>query len=155
MKWVYLAGPMNGYPEKNHPAFHEAAAKLRAAGFGVISPAEKPIEDVDIRSWQNALRYDVGECVCKTEGVAVLPGFRQSKGACLEVFNAVAFGGSVELIPGQTEAWRTEVLEWGAAALAAIWREVNHGNYDASHQNLARVLSNTMTNQAFLDNLHE
>jgi len=37
---LYLAGPMRGYPEFNHPAFHAAAAELRASGHAVFNPAE-------------------------------------------------------------------------------------------------------------------
>jgi nucleoside 2-deoxyribosyltransferase len=142
MKQIYLAGPMNGYPEKNHPAFHLAAKKLREVGFIVISPAEKPYEETDINTWQEALSYDVGECVCKSDGIAVLPGFNESKGGALEVLNAIALGKSVELIPGQPEAWRTRVLEWGRMTLAALWRDVKHSNYDQTHQNLAKVVTN-------------
>lgn len=140
MPRLYLAGPMNGYPEKNFPAFIEAAAKLREAGFEVVSPAENPIPDHDLQTWQGALCYDVGECVCKVDGVAVLPGFDQSKGACLEVHVALALGKPVQLIPGQPESWRTRVLEWGRASLAAMWREVDHSRYDETHQTIANVL---------------
>lgn len=130
---LYLAGPMNGYPEKNFPAFHDAAAKLREVGYEVISPAENPIPDSDLKTWQNALCYDVGECVCKVDGVAVMPKFYESKGAALEVHTALALGKELVLIPGQDEAWRRRVLEWGRVSLAAMWREVKLSNYDATH----------------------
>ena len=41
---IYLAGPMRGYPEFNFPAFHAAAAKLRAEGHTVFNPAERDAE---------------------------------------------------------------------------------------------------------------
>lgn len=37
---LYIAGPMTGLPDLDFPAFHEAAAKLRAQGHEVINPAE-------------------------------------------------------------------------------------------------------------------
>ena len=39
MKRIYVAGPMSGLPAFNFPAFHEAAADLRACGFDVVNPA--------------------------------------------------------------------------------------------------------------------
>jgi hypothetical protein len=36
---VYIAGPMRGIPEFNFPAF-DAAARGRAMGLEIISPAE-------------------------------------------------------------------------------------------------------------------
>ncbi|MGB3485339.1 MAG: DUF4406 domain-containing protein [Mycobacterium sp.] len=41
---IYVAGPMRGIPEFNFPAFHAAAAKLRADGHHVFNPAERDIE---------------------------------------------------------------------------------------------------------------
>ena len=34
---IYIAGPMSGLPEFNHPAFHAAAAQLRGAGYIVTA----------------------------------------------------------------------------------------------------------------------
>ena len=39
---VYLSGPMSGLPEFNHPAFFEAEATLKSAGFEVFNPARNP-----------------------------------------------------------------------------------------------------------------
>ena len=36
---LYVAGPMTGLPDHNYPAFAEAAARLRAVGYEVESPA--------------------------------------------------------------------------------------------------------------------
>jgi hypothetical protein len=37
---AYIAGPMRGRDHSNFPAFDRAAARLRAAGFVVVNPAE-------------------------------------------------------------------------------------------------------------------
>lgn len=39
----YIAGPMSGIPDGNRPAFHRAAAGLRAEGHTVLDPALLPM----------------------------------------------------------------------------------------------------------------
>lgn len=112
---LYLAGPMRGIPEFNFPAFHEAAAALRAMGHEVFSPAERDIErhnGVDISKGNTAgdetaaaaqhgfdLRVALGEdleWICKhAEGIALLPGWENSKGANAEFATALALGLAV------------------------------------------------------------
>jgi hypothetical protein len=79
---LYLAGPMTGYPELNFPAFVAMASKLRAAGFEVISPNE--INEVPGMTWADAMRKDI-PALCTCQGIATLPGWRDSRGASLEV----------------------------------------------------------------------
>ncbi len=108
---IYLAGPRRGYVEFNFPAFHAAAAKLRAEGHEVFSPAERDMErhGTDI-SKGNAdgdeskaavehgfdLRVALGEdlaWICAhAEAIALLPGWRNSKGAVAEWATALALG---------------------------------------------------------------
>ncbi len=91
---VYVAGPMTGVPRLNYPAFFEASARIREAGFRVINPAELDLEDGDpypdedqtegAHSFGYYLRRDIPHlCMCNT--VAVLPGWARSRGANLEV----------------------------------------------------------------------
>jgi len=108
---VYLAGPMRGIPAFNFPAFHEAAADLRACGYEVFSPAEKDIEHhgadisdgndtgcLEQASMQHgfSLRRALGDdtkWICeRADAVAVLPGWEKSKGAQAEVALAKALG---------------------------------------------------------------
>lgn len=111
---LYLAGPMRGYPEFNFPAFHTAAAQLRALGHFVFSPAESDNErhgkdiskgnqtgDETIAAKEHgfnlreALAIDL-EFICKhAEGIALLPGWEKSKGANAEYATAQALGLSV------------------------------------------------------------
>lgn len=86
---VYLAGPMTGLPELNFPAFHAAAANLRAAGFEVVSPAE--INPDPGMKWEDAMRKDIPELV-KCHAIALLPGWEASRGARLEKTIADALG---------------------------------------------------------------
>jgi len=112
---LYIAGPMRGYPEFNFPAFHRAAADLRALGHTVFSPAEKDIEreGMDISKGNKEgseemldkqlglppgafLRVALGEdldWICKhADGVALLGGWETSKGAIAESSTANALG---------------------------------------------------------------
>ncbi len=111
MKRYYLGGPMRGVPLFNFPAFYAAAAKLRAEGHEVFSPAEKDNirHGTDI-SADNAngseeeaaekhgfnLRVALGEdlaWICAhADGIALLPGWENSKGAKAELAAAVALG---------------------------------------------------------------
>lgn len=114
---LYLAGPMRGYPEFNFPAFHAAAARLRAEGHTVFSPAESDNErhgkdiskgnatgDEAIAAKEHgfnlreALAIDL-EYICKeADGIAMLPGWEKSKGANAEYATALALGLQVIIL---------------------------------------------------------
>ena len=83
VKSVYISGGMSGYEDHNFPAFNAAAEKFRKQGLFVYNPAENPIMD----SWEAYLCEDL-QSVCKADAVVVLPRWRESKGAKLEVFVA-------------------------------------------------------------------
>lgn len=107
---VYLAGPMRGYANFNFPAFDFAAAKLRAQGFDVFSPAERDREregddfaarntEGDIKkataqgfSLRAALGDDTAWISANADAVALLPGWEASPGANAEKALAVALG---------------------------------------------------------------
>lgn len=99
---LYISGPMTGYPDLNFPAFHYAAAELRAKGFEVVSPAEielpqypkgyKPNDEADRRKmWEAFMRADIIEMM-KADAVATLPGWEKSDGAVIEVGLAIKLG---------------------------------------------------------------
>jgi len=102
---------MRGIPEFNFPAFHAAAASLRIEGHTVFSPAEKDIErhGTDISAGNATgsekeaeekhgfnLRVALGQdldWICEhAEGIALLPGWENSKGARAEKATAEALG---------------------------------------------------------------
>ena len=100
---VYLAGPMRGYPEFNFPEFHAAANSLRMRQFEVWSPAERDEkEGLDPKNAEHravaeerGLRYYMQHdlpAVCRSDAVALLPNWRKSVGACLEVITAWTLG---------------------------------------------------------------
>lgn len=90
MKKLYLSGPMTGYPDSNYPAFAQAAAEWRRLGWSVISPAENFGGDTTLPR-HIYMRRDI-EQVLSVHAVAVLPGWRDSKGAQLEVRIAKELG---------------------------------------------------------------
>jgi Domain of unknown function (DUF4406) len=108
---IYLAGPMRGIREFNFPAFYAAAAKLRAEGHEVFSPAERDNEKhgVDISkgnargderlateqhgfNLRDALGDDLAWICAHADGIALLPGWEVSKGANAERATAIALG---------------------------------------------------------------
>jgi hypothetical protein len=110
---VYLAGPMRGYVNFNFPAFDYAAAKLRAMGFYVFSPAERDrdehgsglednaegCEDKAAKEHGFSLRdalHDDTTWICQSaHAIALLPGWEKSSGAQAELALAKALGLTV------------------------------------------------------------
>lgn len=99
---IYLAGPMRGYDQFNYPAFHKAAAMLRAEGHSVFSPAEKDMErhgeDISIGttgqlaeieakgfSLRDAIADDLEYIIRHADAIALLPGFEKSSGVAVEL----------------------------------------------------------------------
>lgn len=108
---LYLAGPMTGLPDFNRPAFHAAAAALRAAGYEVVNPAEldesEPITDPDgPGAWERYMRRDIPH-LCKCDALAQLPGWTKSRGAVLEESIAFEIGIDTDWV----EAWLSSAPE--------------------------------------------
>lgn len=78
---LYVSGPMTGLPEFNYPAFHDAKARLLAAGYEVTSPADLPIRDD--WEWVDYILIDI-DAVFAVDGIATLDGWETSKGARIE-----------------------------------------------------------------------
>lgn len=79
---LYVAGPMTGLPGYNKPAFHTAAGSLRAAGYIVRNPADHQPPVLD--TWEDWMRLAIA-ALLQSQAVATLPGWAESRGACLEV----------------------------------------------------------------------
>jgi len=116
---VYLAGPMRGLPNFNFPAFHKAAKKLRKQGYEVFNPAERDIErhgkDISKRnpagdlalaevkhgfSLRDALGDDMAWICHHAEAIALLPGWKKSKGATAERALGEALGLEIFYVKG-------------------------------------------------------
>lgn len=103
---LYVAGPMSGYPEHNFPAFRKAARLLRDMGHEVTSPVEMdeasgfdastaPNVEAGSAEWAKFLARDVIVIAGDVEGVVVIDGWEQSRGAALEVHVARELGKHV------------------------------------------------------------
>jgi hypothetical protein len=92
---VYLAGPMRGLPQNNHPAFFAAAKRWEDQGHEVMNPAQTSramgyngaLADTDPHR-RLVMYLDIG-CIYHAEAVVVLPGWERSGGATVEVALAV------------------------------------------------------------------
>lgn len=111
MSKLYLAGPMRGIPEFNFPLFNATAILLRQAGHIVFNPAEKDNEraGADISkgnttgdeaqaaadygfNLRQALEEDLVFICREADGIVMLPGWKNSKGATAEHATAIALG---------------------------------------------------------------
>lgn len=136
---VYLAGPMRGIHEFNFPAFHAAAAALRAEGHEVFSPAENDIRrngGVDpstgnaagcehiLKATHNLdgrtlLGDDCAWICANAEAVALMPGWEFSKGATAEKALADALNIQTILLPGKPPVRNTTIDAELAKKIAA------------------------------------
>lgn len=112
---VYCAGPMTGRESHNYPAFHAAAASIRALGYEVCNPAELNPEAEHMppercQPWAYYLRRDLS-AMLNCDAVAVLPGWQKSRGARLEVHVARQLGMPV-LDADTLEPWGQDPREW-------------------------------------------
>lgn len=99
---IYVAGPMTGLPYLNHPQFHAAAAFLRARGWTVENPAEShaPVRD----TWEGWMRLALAKMLL-CDYLLLLPGWEESRGACLELEVAQALDMVVyQLAPDEASA---------------------------------------------------
>jgi hypothetical protein len=94
MNRLYLSGPMSNLPDENFPAFNEASAKLRAAGFTVVNPAELKVDVTGLTGrarWQKFLKADL-KALVDCDAIVMLPGWESSEGAELERYVAKKLG---------------------------------------------------------------
>jgi len=86
---IYIAGPMTGLPELNFPAFHAAAAHLRALGHDAVNPAEINLDPT--AGWVTCMRQDLAQLVT-CDAIFLLDGHQNSRGARLELHVARELG---------------------------------------------------------------
>lgn len=109
MNRLYISGPMSGQTDHNLPAFFAAADTVRSLGYLVENPGDNDGATLEAalgnagttgRTWSDYLRVDLAR-LAKCDGVVVLPGWQQSRGATLEVDVATRLGMPIMcLVPG-------------------------------------------------------
>lgn len=125
--YVYLSGPMSNIPEYNFPLFKGAARDLRVSGYSVLSPAElDEAEGVtpspggvapDPKDYARYLARDIQLIAQRgINGIVVLPGWRNSRGARTEVQFCRALGLPVLRYPDMSEVGESRL-----AALIERW----------------------------------
>jgi hypothetical protein len=143
---LYLAGPMRGIKDFNFPEFHNAAEVLRRYGHEVFSPAEKDIEkhgdvfkgDGDQAaleaktpfSLRDALGMDLAWICKEADGIALLKGWENSKGATAEHATALALG-LVVVVQSEFGGWvqrktRAKGTKPAASAAGAEQKSTSH-----------------------------
>lgn len=113
---IYLAGPMRGIPHFNFPAFMKAAETLRKQGHDVFNPAERDVKKYGVKvassptgniktakktvgfSLREALYADTKYICLEADAIALLPGWKKSKGACAEHALAIALDHEVYML---------------------------------------------------------
>jgi hypothetical protein len=82
---------MTGKPELNVAAFERAEKALKRYGYKVENPAKVVLPKGVEGTWENYMRADLPRML-KCDGLALLPGFINSRGAFLEITVAKALG---------------------------------------------------------------
>jgi hypothetical protein len=125
-KMVYIAGPMSGLPLNNYPAFYAAEVALTALGLHPINPARmNMMDDVETamaksiasigddsgagRTWEYYLRRSLAQ-ITDVYGVCLLPDWRRSRGATLEVQVATALSIPMYILENGELKPRVEVI---------------------------------------------
>lgn len=104
---IYICAPMSGLPGLNYQAIAAATARVRAAGYVAVSPAEinagqnpdqsgmTPLRKRAI--WLHAMRRCIPELIT-CDWLVALPGFDDSEGCGIEVALAMGLGIRCEML---------------------------------------------------------
>jgi hypothetical protein len=102
---IYIAGPMRGFPNFNHPKFNDYAESHRAVGWYV----ENPVEIGNVYGTPEQINADPAllaevmaaelHALKKCDAIYLLDGWQNSEGARKELATAIAYGLKIYLAP--------------------------------------------------------
>lgn len=104
---LYVSGPITGWDHLNKPFFEAVTEKLVGAGHTVLNPHVvcTILDDHDclgpchpseeLLPWADYLRADLIAMLKQADGLAMLPEWQGSRGACLEHHVATALGWDI------------------------------------------------------------
>lgn len=111
--YVYVSGPMRGYPKFNFPLFDQVTVELEAVGMTVANPAKHDRKNYpDIEKWEGFESGDTQKCpkfilpdslqwdfsqILQANAIVMLPFWEKSAGAKAERFVAECVGKKVFL----------------------------------------------------------
>jgi hypothetical protein len=132
---------MRGYEDYNYPAFHDAAEKLRVYGHDVFNPAEAFDGDQSLPV-ETYLRHDF-ENLLRCEGMCLLPGWRESAGARVEVQMARSIGLTIWEFDGGNHGGELEVTDLPVELEAALHvygeRQASYGHPATDFERTGRI----------------
>ncbi len=96
----YIAGPMRGRVDGNKPLFIRIAAFLRSQGHTVWNPAEQNDRHM---TFSQCIENDIDAVIHKCDAIILLPGWRNSLGANVEVLCAYVCNKEIFSIEPSTE----------------------------------------------------
>ena len=85
MKW-YISGPITNATREQRDLFYLAEEMVKNLGYDVINPMrhERPPEPLpNDERWVHYMKHSIRDIV-DCDGILLLPGWAQSKGACIE-----------------------------------------------------------------------
>lgn len=134
-KTLYVSGPMTGLPNHNIPAFEYATARLRAAGYRVLSPHEgagtrlvlfmesQGVKLTKERIYRICLPGDAA-MVAESDFIVCLPGFEASRGGAWELQGGDLM--KVTRIQPPFESGMIGLEQWIDEVLDILEQEIDH-----------------------------
>jgi len=91
---IYVSGPMSGKLNLNKDAFDRAEMEAKEKGWPWVMNPHKINPATAHGDWAQCMRNDLA-ALMRCEAILMLPEWRQSDGACLELYNAMMLGMKV------------------------------------------------------------